>query len=461
MSVETNTEQLGSESILHLLIKFSVPAIIGLVVNAMYNVVDRIFIGNGVGSLGIAAITVSFPVAIIIIAFGVLTATGASSLLSLKLGARRIDEAELVIGQALTLLSVGSLLVTIIGSLYIEPILKLFGASADVMPYAKDYLQIILLGGLIQCLGYVFTHFARAEGRPRIAMFSLLIGAVTNIVLDYVFIFIFAWGIRGAAFATVLGQLVSAIWILSYFLRGNSVLKIRLKYLKPNKPMLIAMVSLGLGAFAMQLAASMLNVFLNKVLKAYGGDIAISSFGVVYSLVYLLLMPVFGISQGVQPIIGYNYGAKRYDRVKEALLLSTIGATIVVTIGFIITRIYPAELIALFNAHDQALIDLGTKALNIFLMFVPVVGFQVIGANYFQAVGKPKQAMLLTLSRQVLLLIPALFILPRFFGLDGIFYAGPISDVLATILTALCLTAEMKQLRYQPTQVFNESDAVA
>lgn len=461
MSIETNTEQLGGESVYKLLVKFSVPAIIGLVVNAMYNVVDRIFIGNGVGSLGIAAITISFPVMLIVIAFGVLTATGSSSLLSLKLGGQHIHEAEVIVGQAITLLSSGALFITFVGLIYLEPILKIFGASPEVLPYAKDYLQIILIGGVIQCLGYVLTNFARAEGSPNIAMFSLIIGAVTNIVLDYIFIFIFNWGIKGAAIATVLAQLVSAIWILHYYLSGRSVLRIRIKNFKPQKKVLIAMLTLGLGPFAMQLAASLLNVLLNQSLSFYGGDTAISGFGIVYSLISLLLMPVFGISQGVQPIIGYNYGAKRYDRVKEALLLSTIGATIVVTVGFIITRVYPHELIALFNAQDQELISLGTKSLRIFLMFLPIVGFQVIGANYFQAVGKPKQAMLLSLSRQVLLLVPALFILPRFFGLDGILMAGPISDVVATIMTGICLVIELKSLQPGEKKVLNESDAVA
>jgi putative MATE family efflux protein len=322
----------------------------------------------------------------------------------------------------------------------------MFGASEDVLPYAKQYLSVILWGSVFQGIGFGMNNFIRAEGNPKIAMFTMLIGAILNTILDPIFIFIFGLGVRGAAIATVISQGVSALWVLYYFLGGKSLLKIHLKNLKLKLAIVGKIFAIGSAPFSMQIAASLLTAILNKSLGTYGGDVAISGMGVINSITMLILMPIFGINQGSQPIIGYNYGAKRFDRVKETLKLAIAAATVIVVIGFIGTQLFPEQLISLFNSKDKELISFGARALRIFLIFLPIIGFQIVSANYFQAVGKPKQAMFLSLSRQVVILIPALLILPKFFGLDPVLIAGPVADVGSSILTGIWLFIELRHL---------------
>lgn len=448
------SKQLGEEKVSKLLLKFSIPAIVGMLVNALYNVVDRIFIGNSVGSVGIAGITIGFPIMLVIMAFSMLIGIGANSLISIRLGEQRKQEAELILGNALVLLIVTAAVISIFGLIFIEPLLRIFGASEAVLPYAKEYLSIILLGTVIQTVGFGMNNFIRAEGNPRIAMFTMLIGAVLNTILDPIFIFVFGMGIRGAAIATVLSQVVSTAWVLYHFLGGGSTLKIHGKNLKLQIKIVTKIVALGTAPFLMQMAASVLNAIMNKSLNIYGGDIAVSGMGVVISITMLILMPIFGINQGVQPIIGYNYGALKFDRVKKALKLAIIAATTIASIGFVITRVFPSQLISVFNRTDTELLDFGTRAISIYLIFLPFIGFQIVAANYFQAVGKPKHASFLSLSRQILILIPALLILPRIFGLDGLLMAGPASDLTSSIITGVFLIMELKHLdaRHEETQ---------
>lgn len=441
------SKQLGEDKIVKLLIKFSIPAIVGMLVNALYNIVDRIFIGNGVGSLGIAGITIAFPIMLFIMASGMLIGLGANSLVSIRLGQGQRDEAEQIMGNALTLLIVISLAITAGGLVFLEPILKALGASPAVLPYARDYTEIILWGTLFQSIGFGMNNFIRAEGNPRIAMVTMLIGAVINTLLDPLFIFVFHWGMKGAALATILAQLVSALWVLYHYLGGRSTLKLHLRNLQLHQKTMGSILAMGSAPFAMQMAASLLTVIMNRSLTLYGGDVAVSAMGVVNSVVVLFLMPIFGINQGVQPIIGYNYGARKYDRVKEALKLAILSATAIVCAGFIVTQLFPREIVALFNSQDPELIAFGAHAISVFLIFLPIIGFQIVSSNYFQAVGKPKHAMFLSLSRQVVLLIPALLIFPRFFGVNGILYAGPFSDLVSSGLTAVFIARELKSLR--------------
>ncbi|AOY74929.1 MATE family efflux transporter [Clostridium formicaceticum] len=452
------SKQLGEEKVLKLLLKFSIPAIIGMLVNALYNVVDRIFIGNGVGSLGIAGITIGFPIMLFIMACGMLIGLGANALISIKLGEGKKEEAERILGNALVLLIGISLAISIVGSIFLEPLLKIFGASEAVLPYAREYLQIILWGAVFQSIGFGMNNFIRAEGNPKIAMYTMLIGALLNTALDPLFIFVFNWGIRGAALATIISQAVSSVWVLYHFLGGRSTLKIRAANLKLHIPTVNKIAALGSAPFAMQIAASFLNVLMNRALTTYGGDVAISGMGVITSIITLILMPIFGINQGVQPIIGYNYGACKFDRVKEALKLGILGATIIVMIGFVGTRLFPEQMVAFFNREDAELIAFGTRAIKIFMVFLPIIGFQVVSASYFQAIGKPKQAAFLTLSRQVIFLIPALLILPKIFGLDGVLMAGPLADLLSSILTGIWIIVELKNLgrQHEASFGFNE-----
>jgi len=454
--------QLGNEKISKLLFRFSLPAIVGMLVNAIYNVVDRIFIGHGVGSLGIAGVTIGFPVMLVVMAFSMLIGIGATSLLSIKLGEDNQEEAELILGNGIILLVLISLIISVIGLLFLTPLLTLFGASKDVLPYARQYMEIILIGTVFMSTGFGMSNFIRAEGNPMVAMYTMLIGAILNIILNPIFIFTFGWGIRGAAVATVLARTISSAWIVYYYARGKSVLKIHAANFKLQLPVLTQILAIGAAPFAMQLANSVLQVVLNNSLRIYGGDVAIAGMGVVFSIMTLMFMPVIGITQGAQPIIGFNYGAHNFDRVKEALKQAIIAATIIVVLGYTVTRIWPEAFIALFNKEDTQLMEFGSRTLVVFLAALPVIGFQIVGANYFQAVGKPRQSMILTLSRQVLLLIPLLLILPRFYGLDGVLYAGPIADVGSALLTGIWLTAELRSLgvKHEETQMrrrMNES----
>lgn len=441
-----NATQLGEVKVSKLLIKFSVPAIIGMLVNAIYNLVDRIYIGNGVGSLGIGATTVGFPVMLIGMAFSMLIGFGANSIISIRLGEQKRDEAEKILGNAFVLFIGVSIGITILGLSFLEPMLRFFGASEAIMPYAKDYMSIILAGNIFQSLSFGMNNFIRAEGNPKIAMKTMLIGAGINIVLDPVFIFAFGWGMKGAAFATILSQAVSMVWVLHYFFGGKSLLKIHRRNMRLEMKTIRLIATLGFAPFAMQLASSLQNMVLNQSLLEYGGDVAISGMGVTISIITLILMPMFGINQGVQPIIGYNYGARKYDRVKEALKLGIMAAVTIATVGFVATRLFPEQLVSIFNRSDAELIAIGKMQMKISLSMLPLIGFQVVGSNYFQAVGKPKHASFLSLSRQFFFLIPALLIIPRFFGLKGVYASMPLADLLASVVTAVFLIREIRHL---------------
>lgn len=440
------SKQLGEERILKLILKFSVPAIIGMLVNALYNVVDRIYIGHGVGSLGIGGITVSFPIMLILMAFSMLIGVGANSLVAIRFGQGRKEEAEGIFNNAFVLLVASSLVLSIIGFITMESVLKLMGTSDQILPYAKDYLSIILFGAVFQSVGMGMNNFIRSEGNPKIAMNTMLIGAIINIVLDPIFIFVFNWGMKGAAFATIISQAVSAIWVLSYFIKGKSFLKLKISYMKLKPAFIGKILALGIAPFAMQIASSILNFIMNKSLNIYGGDVAVSGMGIVNSVVTLIIMPIFGINQGMQPIIGYNYGARNFDRVKQAYHLAVIFASAIVLVGWIATRLFPEQLVYLFNKEDTELISFSVKAIQRNLIFLPVIGFQIVSSNYFQAVGKPKHSAFLGLSRQVLILIPALIILPRFFGLDGLISAGPVADITSSLVTGIFIINEMRKL---------------
>lgn len=439
------TKQLDTEKISSLIVKFSVPAIVGMLVNALYNVVDRIFVGRGVGDSALAGITVQFPISLIIMAFTMLIGIGASTMISIRLGQQKDQEAQEIMGNALVMMLIASTVISVAGLIYLKPIVSLLGASSDIMPYALDYSGIILIGTVFFMFGMGANNFIRAEGNPRIAMLTMLIGAATNIVLDPIFIFAFGWGIKGAAIATVIAKLISAIWVLHYFFSGKGHLKLSLPKIRLNPTHIIGILTLGAAPFSMQLAASLLNVVLNNSLRFYGGDLALAGMGIVSSIATLLLMPLFGLNQGLQPIIGYNYGAGNYARVKEALLKGMAAATMISVAGFLVIIVFPTQLVGLFNKNPE-LVDLGATALRTFLFALPIIGAQAIGAGYFQAVGKPKHAALLSLSRQVLILIPALLIMPRFLGLSGIFYAGPVSDALSALLTGTWVFIELRKL---------------
>jgi len=441
------SKQLGEGNIPYLLLRFSAPAVVGMTAQALYSVVDRIFVGQAVGSEGIAGTTVSFPFMLVLLAFGMLIGVGAAALVSIRLGEQKKGEAERVLGNALVLLVCVSALLTSVGLVLLTPLLKIFGASEQILPYAQDYLQIIVLGSVFQLVGFGLNAVIRGEGNPRIAMLTMLIGALLNTILDPIFLFGFGWGMRGAAAATVISQAVSAVWVLSYFLRGRSLLNLHLGNLSLGWSVCAAILTIGSPLFAVQMAASVMNAILNNQLRIHGGDLGISVMGIIHSVALFIAMPIFGINQGAQPIMGYSYGAGKFDRVKKTLQTAILFATAICMAGFFVVMVFPSDVIRLFSREDEALMRLGTHAIRVCLMMFPIIGFQIVSASYFQAVGKPKQALCLGLSRQVLLLIPAILILPCFFGLDGIWAAIPAADLASSILTGIWLFLELRHLR--------------
>jgi len=438
---------LGEEKVSKLLLKFSVPAIVGMMVNALYNVVDRIYIGNSIdlGSNGIAGITIGFPLTIIFMSLGMLFGVGGATLFSMKLGEKKNEEAENVLGNSLISLIAAGTVVMILSQIYLEPLLKFFGASKTVLPYSMEYMRIVLYGAVFQVMGMGMNNFIRADGNPKIAMLTMFFGAGTNIVLDPIFIYVFKMGMSGAALATIISQFLSASWVILYFVGEKSRHKLKVKYMKLKSSVILKIVSLGLPGCLMQLANSILNAALNKSLIVYGGDIAISGMGIINSIQTILIMPIIGLNQGVQPIISFNYGAEKYDRVKTAANLAIKAATIIVVIGFFIIRLFPKQMISMFNREPE-LIDFGSYALKSWFLCMPVIGFQIIASNFFQAIGKYKSAMFLTLTRQVILLIPAILIFPRYFGINGLLHAAPFADFFSALLTGIWFTKAMKVL---------------
>lgn len=438
---------LGEEKISKLLVKYSVPAIVGMMVNSLYNIVDRIFIGNSsdLGKFGLAGITIGFPIMIIMLSIGILFGVGGATLFSLKLGEGRIEEADHALGNAFSLMVIAGIIFMIVGQILLKPLLLLFGASEIVLPYSMEYMRVIFFGSVFQILGIGMNNFIRADGNPKIAMLSMFLGAGLNTVLDPIFIFVFKMGMAGAAYATILSQFISASWVVMYFIKSKSKHKLQFKYMKLKPDIVAKITSLGIPGFALQLANSFLNAILNKSLFVYGGDIAVSGMGIINSLQTIFLMPIVGIKQGVQPIISFNYGARKFSRVKEAAKLSVLTATIIVVIGYIIIRLFPEQIVSIFN-RDPELVKFGSYGLMAWLLFLPVVGFQIIASNYFQAIGKSRAAMFLTLTRQVIFLIPALIIFPKFWGINGLLHAAPFADFFSALITGIWFYSGIKNL---------------
>lgn len=447
-SLEMREQKIG-----RLLWKFSWPAIVGMLVNALYNIVDRAFVGRGVGFIGIAATTVAFPIMIIFMATSMLIAIGATALISIRLGEQKKEEAEKIAANAMLLLILFPLLLTIVYLLFPDQILGLFGAEGNVLPYAKDFTHIIVFGSVFGSIAFGMNNFIRAEGNPTIAMLTQIIGAVINVILNYIFIFKLGLGIKGSAMATISGQFVSALWVLSYFLSSRSLIKIRLKNFKPQFPIVISIMSIGFAPFAMQIANSIQQMILNKTLFALGGDLALSAVGIIMSVATLLVMPVVGLSQGAQPLIGYNYGARQYARVKETLAKTVIASIGIASFGYLIMRIWPTQIVGLFSEGDIALTEMTSPAMLTFFALLPIVGFQIPCASYFQAVGKPVQSAVLSLSRQVLFFIPLLIFLPHIWGIQGVWRTAPIADSLSVLFTGTLIYFEMKNLKVKKTNI--------
>ncbi|MCC0680641.1 MATE family efflux transporter [Clostridioides sp. ES-S-0005-03] len=440
-----NQEALRHEKIWILLFRYSIPAIIAMMVTSLYNVVDRAFIGSmeGVGSIAIAGLGVTMPVFTLIIAFGMLVSIGASTSLSIKLGERNKKEAEKILGNALTLSIIISIIITVLGLVFLEDILFLLGASKDSISYAKDYMSVILVGTPFNLIAFSLNNAIRAEGNPKLAARTMIVGCILNLILDPIFIFVFNLGIKGAAIATVLCQVVVFTWVAHYFIRGKSNLKLKKYNLKLDTNIIKKIFAIGMTPFAMEVAISITHVFTNNSLKAYGGDLAIGAMTALTSILLMFMMPVFGLNQGMQTIISYNYGAKQFERAKKTLILSIIVSIVILSFGFLVVQVYPEVFVGIFN-KDSNLMEIAVRGININLITLPIMGISIVGPVYFQCVSKVKHSMFLTLLRQFILFIPLIIVLPIRFNLDGVWLAQPIADFIAMIIVLLFLRREFK-----------------
>lgn len=443
-----NDERMGSKKILPLLVEFSIPAIIGMLVNAIYNVVDRIFIGNapGLGAIGIAGITISYPVTLVLMAISLMVGVGGATRFSIALGQKKHKEAAIYQGNAIILTVIFGLIFMVFGNLFVNSLLVMLGSSDRVLPYARDYLSIVLYGAVFQCVTMCGNNFSRAQGNPKNAMISQLIGAGFNIVFDYILIIKFNMGMQGAALATIGGQFLSMIWQLCYLCSNRSLIKLDLQHIKIRISFALDIIRTGIPAFLMQMANSVLNFILNSSLGTYGGDVAISAVGIITSFQTICQMPLTGLMQGQQPLISYNYGAQKNVRVKETLKYSIIGGTIIALLGFLAVELFPKTIILMFN-NEPEVVELGTRAIRIWFICLPLLGAQIMSANYFQCIGKIKVASVLNLLRQVIVLIPMILILSSLIGLDGIFIAVPIADLTAFLITIFLFIKSIRKIK--------------
>jgi len=441
------TARLGEEKISKLLVNLSLPATIGMMVTALYNLVDTIFVGRGVGAIAIGGLTIAFPIQMVIMAFAQMIGIGAASAISRSLGAKDIEKADYVAGNSFLCVIVLSSTIAAIGLIFTEPMLRLFGSTETILPYATDYITIILWGSIFFSFAMSSNNLIRAEGNAKVAMAAMLIGAILNMILDPIFIFIFKLGIKGAALATIISQFISFLYILKYLYSGKSSLKIKLHHLKPRMHIITEIFTVGFAAFARMVTGSIVAIIVNNSLRIFGGDIALIIIGILHRVIMFLFMPLFGVVQGMQPIVGFNYGAKKFDRVKEAIKLSLIITTTIVTFGWLIAELFPFAIIGVFT-RDAEVIEKGSTIMRIILSMIPVIGIQIVGAALFQSLGKAVPSLILSLLRQVLLFIPLVIILPRVLGLGllGIWIAYPAADILSVILTTLFLRSELKKM---------------
>jgi putative MATE family efflux protein len=438
------TAQFGEDKIMSLMIRYSMPSIMAMLAMTMFSLINMAFVGRSVGSIGIAAIAICMPITMIQGALSQFISNGCVAAVAIKLGEGDKSDAQTILGCSMATSVTIALTNTALGLAFMEPLLEIFGASESVMPYAREYFTISLIGMVFMTFA-TMNPMLRIEGYPQQAMGTMLLMTLMNFALTPLFIFVFDMGIRGAAFGSFFSQIGSATWIMVFLTSKKRVVRLEWKYCRIKLKTLLRVMELGLPTFLMQFTQSMLSVVMNTSLGTYGGDIAISAWGVTNNINNVIAQPVFGLNQAVQPIVGYNFGAKNFTRVRQTLIYSLTGASIFSFAGWIVILLFAKPIFAFFN-NDPGLIAVGSRMLVVFRACIFVVGFQQAGAAYFQYIGKPRTSIFLTVSRQVLLLIPCILILPRFFQLDGILYAGPVSDIASTALTAAFILYEIRRL---------------
>lgn len=446
MTAQKTPTALGTESIGKLLMQYAVPAIIAMTASSLYNMVDSIFIGHGVGTMALSALALTFPLMNLGAAFGALVGVGAATLISVKLGQKDYDTAQRVLGNVFVLNILLGLAFTVIVFPFLNPILYFFGGSDETVGYARQFMEIILLGNVVTHLYLGLNAVLRASGHPKQAMYATIATVAINTMLAPIFIFMFDWGIRGAAIATVSAQVIALLWQLKQFNNANELLHFRRGIFRLKRKIVFDSLAIGMSPFLMNLAACLIVILINQGLKKYGGDLAIGAFGIVNRLVFIVVMIVMGLNQGMQPIAGYNFGAKLYDRVNKVLKLTIIYATCVTTFGFVVGMLAPNLVVGIFTS-DAELTELSATGLRITVMFFPIIGFQMVTSNFFQSIGMAGKAIFLSLTRQMLILLPCLLILPHFFGVAGVWYSMPVSDLLASLIALVMLVYQFRKFK--------------
>jgi putative efflux protein, MATE family len=435
---------LGREKTGKLLRQYAMPAIVAMIASSLYNIVDSIFIGQKLGALAISGLALTFPFMNLAAAFGTLVGVGASTLVSIRLGQKDYCSARMVLGNVVLLNIIFGLSFSLLTLPFLTHILYLFGGSEATIEYARSFMAIILVGNVFTHLYFGLNAMLRASGHPQKAMYVTIFSVFINIVLDALFILVFGWGIAGAAWATVIAQFSALLWLVTIFLKRNKVLYFTKEIFRLKKKIVVDALSIGLSPFLMNTAACFVVILINSSLQKYGGDLAIGAYGIINRVAFVFVMIVLGLTQGMQPIVGYNYGAKLYPRVLEVLKTGIKVGVIVMTIAFILVEIFPGSISRAFTS-DETLIKIAVKGFRIVFCFFPIIGFQMVSSNFFQSIGQAKKSIFLSLTRQVIVLIPLLFILPHFLGIEGVWISMPISDLVATIITSVLI---IKQVKY-------------
>lgn len=438
MSATSASQLLETKPVGKLLLQYSIPAIIGMTVTSLYNIIDSIFIGHGVGPLAISGLAITFPLMNLIIAFCTLIGVGGATISSIYMGQRDMEKTSAVLGNVFVLCVILGFCFGGIATLFLEPTLRFFGASDATMPYARDFMQVILLGNPIAFTFIGLNNLMRATGYPKKAMLSSLLTVFVNIILAPIFIFHFGWGIRGAAFATVIAQTSGLVWILAHFLNKNSSVHFKAGIFRLKGRIIKSILSIGMSPFLMNLCASTVVIILNNSFMRYGGDLAIGAYGIVNRVLTLFIMIEIGLTQGMQPVVGYNYGALLFDRVRRVLRYAMITGISITTFGFITSQLFPDFIVGMFTDNHE-LTELAKFGLRITCLLFPLVGCQIIITNFFQSIGKAKVSIFLSLSRQLIFLIPFLIILPRFWGITGVWASLPMADFISFVMAVATL----------------------
>lgn len=442
------TMELGTKPVGRLLMQYALPAIVAMVASSLYNMIDSIFIGQGVGALAISGLAITFPFMNLSVAFGAAIGIGSSTFISVKLGQRDYGIANKVLGNNVMLNIIVGVLFGGLGLVFLDPILRFFGASDNTLPYAREYMEIILLGNVFTHLYFGLNAVLRSAGKPKVAMNTTLFTVALNTLLDPLFIYTFDMGIRGAAIATILSQLVALAWQWKLFSNKDELLHFDYSTFRIDADIVRNIIGIGMSPFSMNACACLVVIFINNSLMACGGDMAVGAYGVANRIAFVFIMVTMGVNQGMQPIAGYNYGAQKIDRLLEVLRLAIIAATVICTTGFLIAMVFPYYCARLFTS-DHELIDTSITAIRYMLLAFPIVGFQIVVTNFFQSIGKASVSMFLSLSRQLIFLVPAIYVFAKLWGLHGVWASMPFSDTLASVMAGLMLYSYMKKFKEQ------------